>query len=74
MTITVKGSKKSIAAAKAAILAIVENIPEETTIVLTIENKYHRSLIGPGGQELKELISKCGGPADTRAQASLVHL
>lgn len=30
-------------------------------------------MIGAGGQELKELINKCGGPADARAQASLIH-
>lgn len=73
-TVTVKGSKKAIAAAKADILAIVDGMPEETTVTIVIENKYHRSLIGVGGQELRELIVKSGGPPDAKAQASLVHL
>ncbi|GJJ06343.1 hypothetical protein Clacol_000534 [Clathrus columnatus] len=73
VTITAKGTKKAISAAKAAILSIVENITAETVVNLTIENKYHRSLIGAGGQELKDLIIRCGGPADGKAQATLVH-
>ncbi|TFL02446.1 hypothetical protein BDV98DRAFT_592135 [Pterulicium gracile] len=71
--ITVKGTKKAIAAAKAAIVAISEQVQEETTDSITIEQKYHRSLIGAGGQGLKELVLKCGGPTDARAQAGLIR-
>jgi predicted PilT family ATPase len=73
-TITCRGSKKAIAAAKAAILLIVDQVGEETTEVLTIENRFHKTLIGGGGQGLRNLIVRCGGPADTRAQAGLVRL
>jgi len=40
---------------------------------LTIENKFHRTLIGGGGQGLRNLIVRCGGPADPKAQAGLVR-
>lgn len=72
--ITLRGTKKSIAAAKAAILAISEVVGDETIDVVKIESKHHRALIGAGGQGLKNLIAKCGGPTDSRSQASLVHL
>jgi len=73
-TITCRGNKKAIAAAKAAILSIVDQVGEEATEVLTIENKFHKTLIGGGGQGLRNLIARCGGPADPRAQAGLVRL
>ena len=73
-TIACRGSKKAIAAAKAAIQSIVDQISEEATEVLTIENKFHKTLIGGGGQGLRNLIVRCGGPADPKAQAGLVRL
>jgi len=73
-TITVRGTKKGIAAAKAAILAIAEQVQEETTDTVIIESKFHRSIIGAGGQDLKNLIARCGGPSDPKAQAGLIRL
>lgn len=72
--ITVRGTKKAIAAAKAAILAIAEQVSEETTATLTIESKFHRTLIGAGGQGLKELVKRCDGPSDPKVQAGLIRL
>ncbi|TFK54204.1 SCP160 protein [Heliocybe sulcata] len=72
-SITCRGTKKGIAAAKAAILEIANQVNEETTIVLNIEPKYHRSIIGAGGQGLRDLIARCGGPTDSRQQAGLVR-
>jgi predicted PilT family ATPase len=72
--ITVRGAKQDIAEAKAAILAISDAVAEETTLTMLVDNKYHRSLIGAGGQGLKELIARCGGPSDPKLQAGLVRL
>ncbi|KAF6760130.1 SCP160 protein [Ephemerocybe angulata] len=72
-SITLTGTKKGITAAKAAILAIAEQVHEEATDSVTIESKYHRSIIGAGGQGLKDLIAKCGGPSDSRSQAGLIR-
>ncbi|KZO98979.1 hypothetical protein CALVIDRAFT_535076 [Calocera viscosa TUFC12733] len=71
--ITVKGGKKEAEAAKKAILAIAAEVDDEVTINVAIEQKYHRALIGAGGHGLRELVTRCGGPTDPRAQASLVH-
>ncbi|CAK5265692.1 unnamed protein product [Mycena citricolor] len=72
-TISLRGTKKAVAEAKAAILAISETVTEETTVVLTIESKFHRTLIGAGGQGLKELVLRSGGPSDPKVQAGLIR-
>lgn len=73
-TVTCRGSKKAITAAKAAIQSIVDQVSEEATEVLTIESKFHKTLIGGGGQGLRNLIIRCGGPTDSKAQGGLVRL
>ncbi|KAI0812490.1 hypothetical protein BC629DRAFT_1579875 [Irpex lacteus] len=67
------GTKEAIADAKAAILDIANQVHEETTDSVTIENKFHRTIIGSGGQGLRDLIVRCGGPADGKAQAGLIR-
>lgn len=72
--ITVRGTKTAIADAKREILAVADTVEDEITVTINIESKYHRGLIGAGGQGLKDLVAKCGGPSDSRAQAGLIHL
>ena len=72
--ITVRGTKDAVAAAKGAILQISEQVTDEITTSVIIESKFHRSIIGAGGQGLKELISRCGGPSDSKLQAGLIKL
>ncbi|KAH9931061.1 uncharacterized protein BXZ73DRAFT_101653 [Epithele typhae] len=72
-TITVRGPKKAINEAKVAILAISEQVSEETTATFDVPSKFHRTIIGAGGQGLKDLISRCGGPSDSKAQAGLIR-
>lgn len=72
-SITCRGTKKAIAAAKAKILEISNQIGEEITVTMTIESKFHRTIIGAGGQGLKDLIARCDGPSDTRQQAGLIR-
>ncbi|EPQ57388.1 hypothetical protein GLOTRDRAFT_58711 [Gloeophyllum trabeum ATCC 11539] len=68
-----RGTKKGIAAAKASILEIANQVGEEITATVHIEPKYHRNIIGAGGQGLKDLIARCGGPADQKQQAGLIR-
>ena len=72
--ITVRGTKKAVAAAKAAILAIADQVGEETTATIVVESRFHRTLIGAGGQGLKDLVIRCGGPPDPKLQAGLIRL
>jgi polyribonucleotide nucleotidyltransferase len=73
-TVTVRGNKQGIKEAQAIILEIASTVPEETIVDIVVENKFHRSLIGAGGQGLKDLIVRCGGPTDPKLQAGLVRL
>jgi polyribonucleotide nucleotidyltransferase len=72
--ITLRGTKSAVAAAKAAIMAISDQIGEETTVSMMIDSKYHRTLIGAGGSGLRELVARCGGPSDPRLHAGLIRL
>ncbi|KAF9523997.1 hypothetical protein CPB83DRAFT_820710 [Crepidotus variabilis] len=71
--IVLRGTKKAINEAKTRILEISDEVAAETTASITIESKYHRSIIGAGGQGLKELVAKCGGPSDPKQQAGLIR-
>ena len=53
---------------------IADQVHEEVTETIEIENRFHRTLIGQGGQGLRDLIARCGGPADSKAQAGLIRL
>ncbi|EJD52559.1 hypothetical protein AURDEDRAFT_111219 [Auricularia subglabra TFB-10046 SS5] len=71
--VTVRGSKTAIVEAKAAILRIASEVDDEVTETIKIESRFHRTIIGARGQGLKDLIVKCGGPTDPKAQAGLAH-
>ncbi|KAK0241811.1 hypothetical protein EDD85DRAFT_994234 [Armillaria nabsnona] len=71
--ITVRGTKKAVAAAKAAILVIADQIAEECNATVVVESRFHRTLIGSGGQGLKELVARCGGPSDPKVLAGLIR-
>ncbi|KAH9061342.1 SCP160 protein [Lactarius vividus] len=63
-TVTCRGSKKAITAAKAAIQAIVDQIGEEATDVFTIESKFHKALIAHDlGEEPKDEVRLRGEPS-----------
>ncbi|CAE6430764.1 unnamed protein product [Rhizoctonia solani] len=72
-SITVRGTKAAIADAKKRILAIASEVGEETTVTVNIESRFHRNLIGAGGQGLRDLVAKVGGPSEPKAQAGLIH-
>ena len=59
---------------KEAILAIASEVSDEITEIVRVEQKYHRNIIGAGGQNLRDLVVQAGGPTDSRLQASLIHL
>lgn len=72
--ITIKGTKKAVAAAKTAITAIAKEVDDETTVTVHVESKFHRTIIGGGGVGLKNLLARVGAPSDPKEQAGLVKL
>lgn len=63
-----------MAAARAAILAIADQVADETSVTVAVESRFHRTLIGAGGQGLRDLVVRCGGPSDPKLQAGLIRL
>ncbi|CAD6570751.1 MAG: hypothetical protein CYPHOPRED_004144 [Cyphobasidiales sp. Tagirdzhanova-0007] len=72
-TLTLKGTKQAVAAAKKAINSIVADVQDESTIEVSIERPLHMTIIGKGGQNIRDLIARCGGPSDAKAAGSLVR-
>ncbi|KAE8214351.1 hypothetical protein CF327_g2221 [Tilletia walkeri] len=70
--IKVRGTKKAIAAAKAAILDLAAEAEDEATFKLDIPASAHGELIGPGGSAIRDLVIRCGGPEDAWAAARFV--
>ena len=68
-----RGSRAAVDAARAAVEAIVEQVESETTITLQIPARFHGTLIGSGGKHLREIITRAGGPEDSRTQAQFVR-
>lgn len=72
--IIIKGTKKAVAAAKTAVMAIANAVDDETTVTVKIEPKFHRTIIGGGGVGLRNLLARVGAPSDSKEQAGLVRL
>lgn len=72
-TIRLRGTKQAIAAAKKEILAVAADVDSEASYALNVPARYHGLLIGPGGQNLRDIIAKVGGPSDSKNAAQLVQ-
>ncbi|EWC46448.1 hypothetical protein DRE_04391 [Drechslerella stenobrocha 248] len=71
--VRIRGTKDQVAKAKAAIQANSKEVESQVVKILTVDKKFHRALIGPGGQTLHAIVVKCGGPTDKSAQARMVR-
>lgn len=62
------GSKSALKEAAAKIQAIVAEIENYVLVTVSVDPKFHRDLIGQGGQVMREIISKAGGDDIPRAK------
>ncbi|ORX98161.1 hypothetical protein K493DRAFT_280708 [Basidiobolus meristosporus CBS 931.73] len=65
VSVAIQGTKEGIAAARDAIMEVVEDQQSRVTVTMDIDPDHHKFLIGPGGSRIKELITKFGGDADS---------
>ncbi|KAL1857008.1 hypothetical protein VTK73DRAFT_8150 [Phialemonium thermophilum] len=71
--IQIKGTKSQVAAAK-KILEEKKAIFEDTVVkTIEIDRKYHKSLIGAGGANIRDIVVKAGGSSDRRELARAVQ-
>ncbi|KAI0155188.1 putative RNA binding effector protein Scp160 [Xylariaceae sp. FL1272] len=72
--LTIKGTKAQVAAAK-KLLEEKRAVFEDTiTKTIDVDRKWHKTLIGPGGSTLRDLVIKAGGPENPRLQARTIQL
>lgn len=70
--IRVEGTQAFVKRAIKEIGSLRDEVNGETTRTLTIDQRLHKSLIGPGGRALQKLIIDAGGPEDRSIQARMV--
>jgi hypothetical protein len=71
--IKIRGKKAEVDRAEMVLKKIVKDAENTTVKTITVEKKFHRSLIGPGGQSLRSIVVEAGGPDDRVALARLVR-
>jgi predicted PilT family ATPase len=73
LTIKIRGTEDQVKHAKTVLSRIVKEAEQTVSRTISVEKKYHRSLIGAGGQTLKEIVVGAGGPDDRQAFARMVR-
>lgn len=67
-----RGSKDAVAQARAAISEIVERVESEASHTLQVPARFHGALIGSGGANLREIITRAGAPEEAKSHAQYV--
>ncbi|CCJ28435.1 unnamed protein product [Pneumocystis jirovecii] len=71
-TVFIQGTKEGIEKAKKSILDTVKIIQQQVTRTLVVDRKHHRTLIGPGGSTLRNIIVSSGVVGDRAQLAKIV--
>lgn len=64
--IKIKGSKKAVEEAKKELQDSAKVFDSTVTRTFEIEKKHHRTIIGSGGSNIRDIVVKAGGPDDRR--------
>ncbi|KAE8147390.1 hypothetical protein BDV25DRAFT_160484 [Aspergillus avenaceus] len=65
--IKVKGTKKQVEEAKKILQQRSSEFDATVTKTIEVEKKYHKSLIGGGGANIRKIVADAGGPTDGSA-------
>jgi KH domain len=71
--IKLEGTETFIKKALEEISLLQNEVKDETVRTLAVDQKLHKTLIGPGGRTLSKIILDAGGPEDRSAQARVVR-
>ncbi|KAI0010351.1 putative RNA binding effector protein Scp160 [Xylariaceae sp. FL0662B] len=71
--VQIKGTKAQVAAAKKIIEEKRAVFDETVTKTVEVDRKWHKTLIGPGGSTLRDIVVQAGGPEDRRLQARTIQ-
>ena len=70
--VQLKGTKKQVEEAKKAIESKAKVFDDSTSKTIEVDRKYHKSLIGSGGSNIRTIILGAGGVDDRRELARTV--
>lgn len=73
LEIRIRGKKDAVNHAKTVLSKIAESAQNTDSRSITVEKKFHRALIGPGGQTLRSIVVGAGGPDDRATLARMVR-
>ncbi|KKK21613.1 hypothetical protein ARAM_004131 [Aspergillus rambellii] len=65
--IKIKGTKQQVEEAKKILQTRSSEFDATVTRSIEVEKKYHKSLIGGGGANIRKIVAEAGGPADSSA-------
>ncbi|CCF33416.1 KH domain-containing protein [Colletotrichum higginsianum] len=71
--IQIKGTKAQVAAAKKALEEKRDVFNDTIVRTIEVDKKHHKSLIGTGGANLRDLVIKAGGSDDRRELARTIQ-
>ncbi|KAK1994423.1 KH domain-containing protein [Colletotrichum falcatum] len=71
--IQIKGTKSQVAAAKKALEEKRDVFNDTIVRTIEVDKKHHKSLIGAGGTNLRDLVVKAGGSDDRRELARTIQ-
>ena len=73
LTVRIEGTEAFVKRATKEIGSLRDEVKDETTRTVIVDQKHHKGLIGPNGRNIQKLITDCGGPEDRSAQARIVR-
>ncbi|KAL2829798.1 hypothetical protein BDW59DRAFT_142043 [Aspergillus cavernicola] len=65
--IKIKGTKKQVEEAKKILQTRSGEFDATVTKSIDVDKKYHKSLIGGGGANIRKIVAEAGGPTDSSA-------
>ncbi|KAK5661973.1 hypothetical protein OQA88_10084 [Cercophora sp. LCS_1] len=71
--IQIKGTKTQVAAAKKILDEKKAVFDDTVTKTIEVDRKYHKTLIGAGGSNLRDIVVKAGGSDDRRELARAIQ-
>ncbi|KAF2139453.1 uncharacterized protein K452DRAFT_320563 [Aplosporella prunicola CBS 121167] len=71
--IKIKGTKEQVAKAKKLLEERAKIFDDTVVRTIEVDKKHHKSLIGSGGSNIRDIVIKAGGPDDRRELARMVR-
>ncbi|KAF1981972.1 hypothetical protein K402DRAFT_467116 [Aulographum hederae CBS 113979] len=71
--VKLKGTKEQVEKAKKLLQERAKTFDETVTRTLDVDKKHHRTLIGSGGSNLRDIVIAAGGPEDRQLLARMVR-